>query len=184
MFVFLSEPCMWKPCKNNGVCIDTETPPGFKCNCKKRPSLMEVREEDCAEDVAFRKGCLQSTTYGHPYGPNKAVDGYSFTHSSTSLGKGPAQWWRVDFKSLKVIDDVKIELNAYPSASGYTVSMSNTSDFHVSQHCYTIKVDQHSRRDVSLKCSVSVVAQFMKIQLRSDEARIALYKVIVFGWDV
>ena len=64
------------------------------------------------------------------------------------------------------------------------MSVSNSSDFRVSQHCHTYAKSE-GWSDLSFKCSRNdVVAQFMKIEVENNAARIALYEVIVLGWDV
>ena len=106
------------PCKNSGVCVVTDEPPGYRCQCQQRPKLMTVREQDCAENVAFKKNASQSSNYDNFRLAGNAVDGSMGSHSSTSK----AGWWMVDFDSLKVIDKITMKFHSYLIAGGSHVS--------------------------------------------------------------
>ena len=144
---------------------------------------MKVREEDCAENVAFRKPTEQSSTWWK-YIASIAVDGDVNTATSTNQGSSP-HWWKVNFQGIKVIDEIKIRIRMRPYATTYDVVMSNTTDFQESKHCYTIRNNygQNSPRNVEFRCVDGItIAKSMRVDLVDFNA-LSIEEVTVFGWN-
>ena len=154
--------------------------------CMSQPEDMKVRGIDCAENVAFKKNTSQSSTWWIEKSSN-AVDGDNGTKTSTQQTNLTTHWWMVDFGSLKMIDEIEMAIKMRPTKSGYTVLLSNASDFSDSELCHNIPNADKSYdggwKEHRFKClKGNVAARFMKVELISIGA-LAFKEVTVMGWN-
>ena len=180
--IFLA-PCKSKPCKNNGLCIPTDDSRGFKCQCQLRPTLMKVRKENCAENVALHKQASQSSTH-KTYVATNAVSGKNSPGASTKQGHN-VHWWQVDLGSLKMIREIDVRVRFRPNGGVFKVMAGNTSDISQFRKCHNIenKKKLDLVKQLSFKChGGNVVARLVRVEFANIYA-LAIQEMTIFGWD-